>query len=101
MAHERQGGFRQQNESVSQLGGRRGSQSGPGASQHPPNLPQGSSFKSNMSQQSLPEPDRETPPPQSKGRDDYSDIDTRALVQRYEELRMFPQKMFFSFSFSP
>lgn len=53
----------------------------------PPNLTPGNSFKSGLGQSGSKEPDRDTPPPPpAKGRDD-TDIDVRALNQKYEELR--------------
>lgn len=45
-------------------------------------------LKSEMSQQSIQEQGRETPPPQSKSRDDLAEVDVRALLQKHEELRM-------------
>jgi hypothetical protein len=51
-----------------------------------PSLPQNASFKGNVSQQSLGDSGRETPPP-GKGREDLTDVDVRALAQKHEELR--------------
>lgn len=103
MAPDRQTGLRQPMESTAQHGQARDPPIGPPPpyNQPLPNLPQGSSFKgSNMSQQSLGESGRETPPP-GKAREDMSDADVRALQQEYRELRRSPcrqHKLIMSFS---
>ncbi|KAJ9252465.1 hypothetical protein DTO207G8_4806 [Paecilomyces variotii] len=54
---------------------------------------QGPSLKSEMSQQNIQEQGRETPPPQSKSRDDLAEVDVRALLQKHEELHAKYQKV--------
>ncbi|EER39957.1 conserved hypothetical protein [Histoplasma capsulatum H143] len=93
MPPDRQTGLRQQVDSTPQHGGQGREGIGSGQSQYPPNLTQGGSFKGNHSQQSLGDQDRQTPPPannsnnSNKGREDHSEAEVRALVQKHEELQ--------------
>lgn len=86
---DRQTGLRQPSDHMSSHGQSRDQQGGnqPQGVQTP-SMPQGSSFKGNSSQQGGGESERETPPPPpAKGRDEPSDTDVRALVQKHEELQ--------------
>ncbi|KMP02289.1 hypothetical protein CIRG_10112 [Coccidioides immitis RMSCC 2394] len=77
---DRQTGLRQPGESM-------GQNAQPQTAQ-PPSLSPGPSFKGNLPQPGSGEPDRDTPPPPpSKARDDTSDVDVQALVQKHEELQ--------------
>ncbi|OJD15709.1 hypothetical protein AJ78_04044 [Emergomyces pasteurianus Ep9510] len=96
MPSDRQTGLRQQVDSAPQHGGQSRESMGGGQSPYPPNLPQGGTFKGNHSQQSLGEQDRQTPPPangnnnnnnNNKGREDLSEAEVRALMQKHEELQ--------------
>ncbi|KAL2361923.1 hypothetical protein RJZ56_005201 [Blastomyces dermatitidis] len=95
MPPERQTGLRQQVDSAPQHGGQGREGMAGGQPQYPPNLAQGGSFKGNHSQQSLGDQDRQTPPPtnnnnnssSNKGREDLSEAEVRALVQKHEELQ--------------
>ncbi|OJD13003.1 hypothetical protein ACJ73_09263 [Blastomyces percursus] len=97
MPPERQTGLRQQVDSAPQHGGQGREGMAGGQPQYPPNLAQGGSFKGNLSQQSLGDHDRQTPPPannsnnnsnsSNKGREDLSEAEVRALVQKHEELQ--------------
>ncbi|OAX78543.1 40S ribosomal protein S18 [Emergomyces africanus] len=94
MPSDRQTGLRQQVDSTPpQQGGQPREGMGNGQSQYPPNMPQGASFKGNHSQQSLGDQGRQTPPPansnnnNNKGREDLSEAEVRALLQKYEELQ--------------
>ncbi|ODH49936.1 hypothetical protein GX48_03882 [Paracoccidioides brasiliensis] len=87
-APEKQTGHRQPADNSSHHGqGREGL--GSGQSQYPANLSQGGSFKGNHSQQSLADPERETPPPppHTKSREEFSDAEVRVLMQKHEELQ--------------
>ncbi|KAI1905691.1 hypothetical protein LOZ12_006682 [Ophidiomyces ophidiicola] len=59
-----------------------------GQNSQPPTLTPGSSFKGNLSQASSNDLERTNPPlPPVKDREDFSDIDVRALIQKHEELQ--------------
>ncbi|PGH03140.1 hypothetical protein AJ80_08735 [Polytolypa hystricis UAMH7299] len=88
MAGDRQTGLRQPSDSIAPHG--QGHDGQIDAQQYPPSLLQhgSSGFKGNLSQQSLAEQGRETPPlPPTKGQDKLSESEVRALMLKLEELQ--------------
>ncbi|KAH8689401.1 hypothetical protein BGW36DRAFT_308784 [Talaromyces proteolyticus] len=86
-------GVARQADSQSQLPSRKDSLAAQGTQSQSPysNVPQGSSFKTNISQQNLADPTgRETPPAisaSSKLQEELENIDVAAVLQRHEELQ--------------